>query len=175
MSGAEKIYTVNDSDTEKGKVTLKEQGNNAVFAGNTTPIIIKGSGKITINPSDEEATTLNGEHNYLVGSNNGTLSVYQGDGKYIFNWDGSDPSSVGFYKANNGTLGAHKAYLNLSALGSREFYGFDFDEPTGIEAVESNPETVKENAREYYNLNGQRVMNPSKGLYIVNGKKVIIK
>ena len=28
---------------------------------------------------------------------------------------------------------------------------------------------------EYYNLAGQRAVNPKKGLYIVNGKKVIIK
>lgn len=27
----------------------------------------------------------------------------------------------------------------------------------------------------YYNLNGQRVTHPDKGIYIVNGKKVIIK
>lgn len=27
----------------------------------------------------------------------------------------------------------------------------------------------------YYNLNGQRVSRPSKGIYIVNGKKVIFK
>ena len=27
----------------------------------------------------------------------------------------------------------------------------------------------------YYNLQGQRVDNPSKGLYIKNGKKVLIK
>ena len=27
----------------------------------------------------------------------------------------------------------------------------------------------------FYNLNGQKVQNPTKGLYIVNGKKVIIK
>jgi hypothetical protein len=27
----------------------------------------------------------------------------------------------------------------------------------------------------YYNLNGQRVSQPKKGLYIVNGKKVVIK
>ena len=27
----------------------------------------------------------------------------------------------------------------------------------------------------YYNLNGQRVSHPSKGIYIVNGKKVVIK
>jgi hypothetical protein len=43
-------------------------------------------------------------------------------------------------------------------------------EATGIEAVK----TTKANG-EYYNLAGQRVAQPTKGLYIVNGKKVVIK
>jgi hypothetical protein len=29
--------------------------------------------------------------------------------------------------------------------------------------------------RKYYNLKGQRVLNPKNGIYIVNGKKVFIK
>lgn len=85
---------------------------------------------------------------------------------------------VGFYKVNTtsgNAMGANTAYLSVAVgTSSRSAFFFD-DETTGIEAIDSNSETVKEGAREYYNLNGQRVMNPSKGLYIVNGKKVIIK
>ena len=43
---------------------------------------------------------------------------------------------------------------------------------TGISEME-NIKTVKEDA--FYNLNGQRVMSPQKGLYIKNNKKVIVK
>ena len=44
--------------------------------------------------------------------------------------------------------------------------------PTGI----STPVTFKAPlSNTYYNMAGQRVANPTKGLYIVNGKKVIIK
>ena len=84
---------------------------------------------------------------------------------------------LGFYKNTNAfTVRANSAYLPATSVPgakSRSFISFD-DETTGIEAINSNPETVKENAREYYNLNGQRVTTPTKGLYIVNGKKVII-
>jgi len=45
------------------------------------------------------------------------------------------------------------------------------DETTGIATVE-NASVLNEN---YYNLNGQRIVAPQKGLYIVNGKKVVIK
>ena len=41
---------------------------------------------------------------------------------------------------------------------------------TGIDNVE---QAVK--AADYYNLNGQRIDTPQKGVYVVNGKKVIIK
>lgn len=45
-------------------------------------------------------------------------------------------------------------------------------EPTGIMAV-TKPQTTHHT--EVYNLNGQRVAHPVKGLYIINGKKVVIR
>ena len=45
-------------------------------------------------------------------------------------------------------------------------------EHTGIEEVKSKMEDGK---GEYYDLQGREVAQPAKGLYIVNGKKVIIK
>ena len=48
------------------------------------------------------------------------------------------------------------------------------DDATGIgTTLIDNGELIMENG--VYNLNGQRVMNPTKGLYIVNGKKVVKK
>lgn len=74
------------------------------------------------------------------------------------------------------TFAANKAYFQTSktdVIESRVF-SMTFDgETTGINAVENTKPEVKDNV--YYNLNGQRVANPGKGLYIVNGKKVIIK
>ena len=50
----------------------------------------------------------------------------------------------------------------------------DGGDATGINMV--NGEGLKINGSEvYYNLQGQRVLYPTKGLYVVNGKKVIIK
>jgi hypothetical protein len=40
-----------------------------------------------------------------------------------------------------------------------------------IEAFEAGNKTMGDGM--IYNLNGQRVMKPSKGIYIVNGKKVL--
>ena len=80
-------------------------------------------------------------------------------------------SEGAFHPANAGNLPAGKAYLAISA--SAPILNLDFGgETTGINAV--NGSEFKVNG-EYYNLAGQRVANPTKGLYIVNGKKVIIK
>ena len=46
------------------------------------------------------------------------------------------------------------------------------NESTGVSATLMDSEKVNS---EVYNLAGQRVVNPSKGLYIVNGKKVLVK
>jgi hypothetical protein len=45
------------------------------------------------------------------------------------------------------------------------------DTTTKIETASASAEESKI----YYNLQGQRVENPSKGIYILNGKKVLIK
>ena len=82
----------------------------------------------------------------------------------------SGDNGVGFYKTVNAfTVGANTAYLPADVAEGRMFIGLD-NETTGInEAVVNGAQTGT------YNLNGQRVAQPTKGLYIVNGKKVIIK
>ena len=86
----------------------------------------------------------------------------------------SDPMEFQKISTAGVKLPAGKAYLEASASafssGARLNISFD-DAATGIENV--NRETTTNNG--CYNLNGQRVENPTKGLYIVNGKKVIIK
>ena len=71
------------------------------------------------------------------------------------------------------TVPAGKAYLLASDISSpAPVLNFGFDDATGINAVIGEGFTVN---GEFYNLNGQRVAQPTKGLYIVNGKKVVIK
>ena len=81
---------------------------------------------------------------------------------------------VGFYKTNKEfTVGANTAYIAAQSGDARSFIGFDFDDntTTAIEGVA----TVKESNGEIYNLQGQRVVKAQKGLYIIDGKKVILK
>jgi hypothetical protein len=82
---------------------------------------------------------------------------------------------VGFYKlADGSTLGYGKAYLWYDGSSSSSFFGFDgettsISEESRVKSEEFAP------AAAVYDLQGRRVAQPTKGLYIVNGKKVAIK
>ena len=90
---------------------------------------------------------------------------------FILNNNGANGS--GFYLANNKTVAAGKAYLRVptESAGKLSFFSLD----GSITAIEGVQAEAAEGEKVYYNLNGQRVANPSKGLYIVGGKKVIVK
>ena len=91
------------------------------------------------------------------------------DGKMFVLHDGSQ--GVGFYRLKSGkTLGIGKAYLYYDGALARDFFGFGAI--AGINEVIEQDEEVR---GEYYDLQGRRVAQPTKGLYIVKGKKVIIK
>ena len=92
-----------------------------------------------------------------------------------------DANNYGLYKLNSTgvTMPAGKAYLeidNSSAARVFDFLNFDFgDGETTSISEELRMKSEESAAAPVYNLNGQRVAQPQKGLYIVNGKKVIIK
>ena len=82
---------------------------------------------------------------------------------------------VGFY-TYTGTIPAHRAYLVVAGGPSlsRGFLGFgDDDNTTGISLPEA---VVIENDGPIYDLSGRRIIGqPQKGIYVKNGKKVVIK
>ena len=79
---------------------------------------------------------------------------------------------VGFYRMATGkTLGVGKAYLTYDGALAPEFLGFG-NETTAISTIEKMRNVENET---FYDLQGRRVAQPTKGLYIVNGKKVVIK
>ena len=81
-----------------------------------------------------------------------------------------DSGNAQFTLMNAGELAAGKAYLDLTSSGARELRVVFADEATGINASVVKSETVSKGV---YDLQGRRVASPTKGLYIVNGKKVI--
>lgn len=149
--------------------------------------ILKGNpGTYTFSKIDLIAEFDNAwSNNKLKGSF--TNTYVQGDAYVLSAPDGVE--SVGLYKAmlnknENGEAGtthfknnAGKAYLPASALSaeaaeSRFFlFGFGDGEETGITETENG--LVKTENTVVYDLAGRRVQGAQKGIFIVNGKKVV--
>jgi len=92
---------------------------------------------------------------------------------------GAKDGKLGFYQyyspsfADNTTLAASKAFLVLDEAASARGLVFTFgDSTTGVDDVRGK---MEEGRNEYFNLNGQRINKPTKGLYIVNGRKLLVK
>ena len=137
---------------------------NKVPAG--TPIVLKSTSlgadiDVSVAASTDDVST----NKLKIGD--GATSI-GGDGK----WD-YILSNGKFYHASAGVLPAGKCYLHLDAAPEANELTMDFGEGdvTAINKVEA----AKQNVGEFYNLAGQRVAQPTKGLYITNGKKVIVK
>ena len=127
--------------------------------GANKAVLLKGEGAKTATVLNEAPEAVTNE---LAISNGGSV-----DGFVLAKKNGT----VGFYKWNGGSLTSGKVYLPTPA-GARDYLEFSFDDTTSLTLVNSEKSTVN---NEYYNLAGQRVAQPTKGLYIVNGRKVVIK
>ena len=78
-----------------------------------------------------------------------------------------------FVRSKSGTLAAGKCYLDVSSSSPSPAPSLVLEAtPTGIEEIEMR-DTRTDN--QFYDLSGRKISHPTKGLYIVNGKKIIIK
>lgn len=119
-----------------------------------------------------------------------TMLPYESDGyaNFLFSfqkkYDSDTQSTIGFFKAGKANNPINTAYLQVPAdflTGSSQSVkgwtiSFDFndDEITGIMDVEV--ENANELPQGYYTLQGMKIDKPlTKGIYIYNGKKIIIK
>ncbi len=149
--------------SEISGTTIKfQQVTGAVAAG--TGVLLKGEAGETVYPvAAAEGTTLS--DNLLEGI---TSATEVNSGEYY------GLSGNKFVSVNAGTVPAGKALLPaVQVSGARELT-FSFEgETTGISAsLNDKAEMANE---KFYNLAGQRVAQPTKGLYIMNGKKVMFK
>ena len=158
-------YTV--TAVNNGYVTLTQV--TGVLPANTGVIVKAAEANYTFAYSTDEAADVTG--NLLKG----TVTDKNIEGEaYVL---GVVEGKVGLYKAAmTGTSwknNANKAYLPMSAVANKsaEFFGFDWDGTTGVENV------VVENASNViYDLTGRRVEAiTAPGIYIVGGKKVLVK
>ena len=151
----------------KVKFTLFNQ---AVPAG--TGMLVGGKANGSVNLPIADASAAVSDNAFLVNASGKTFTA-EANTTYYALINGSSPLTFGTFEPATLAFPATKAYLKVpSAAGARLTAVFGDDEATGIQTVQGTQNTDN---GEYYNLKGQRVATPQKGLYIVNGKKMLMK
>ena len=170
----------NVREGEEGAYTCSMQPI-AIF-GNTlkagTPVIVKAEARdytLSITMSDNGAkTSLPGS---LLRGNFMKQELVQGTDVKKFILMNKD-QGLGFYRMQaSGTIGANKCWMEWTTpAGQAEArsFVFSFDEETGIDDVISSGQSQDNASHLIYNMAGQRLNAPQKGLNIIGGKRVIV-
>ena len=169
-----------DANGETGTMTLASTGTK--LYKNVPTLIQRASTTQALEAVAEQATYTDGEtirgamHGYFHGTAVGETFQQQAANMNTFFVlrDGA------FIKATPTTIAAHRCWLAIpkgsgqsaQSASSLVFNIIEEGNTTGVNDVRSKMEDVR---GEYYNLAGQRVAQPTKGIYISNGKKVIVK
>ena len=134
-------------------------------------ILAGDAGTITMLPAAGETTADISDEN-VMGHSAGAAKVLTAYSGYILAGGSQGP---GFYATAAGTLAMNKAYLALSGtdLTGMRSVVIRFPGLTDIDRVTVDGMGLDDAV--IYDLSGRRVDNPSRGIYIVNGKKVLIK
>ncbi len=160
------VYTAT-LNNEKTELVLHEVTNKIVPSGNA--VILKST-----NSTPELSTTLESgtagdfTSNVLQGSETTipTSSITTGT-VYTLAYENS---TLGFYRYTGSELSARKAFLTIPA--ASRVLRIVIGDANGISSLATDSPRGNDS---YYDMQGRRVEHPTKGLYIVNGKKVVIK
>lgn len=165
-----KAYTIGSADgtaltlTQKDKVAKDEPVllySNTESDSQTIPAI--ADGEATVDATNKLVAGDGNTHTYEVGVTE----------HYILYTVGEKP---GFYQANNSLVAKGKAYLDLTGVGGgARIMNFDLFMEDGVATGIAEMKSVNAENNGFFNLRGQRVAQPQKGLYIMNGKKVVVK
>lgn len=160
-----KVYTAKVNE-DKSAVVLTEVPAGSVIAKGTPVLVGAEAGSYTFAASADEAETLG--NNDLKAATADT----KGDGSTIYALVEQDGKAVFAPLVEGVAVSVGHAYLELPAASATRFYSIQFGgETTGINEV--NAAAKADGA--YYTLQGVKTSKAAKGIYIHNGKKVVIK
>ena len=162
-------YTISSTDGQTLTLTKKDK-----VAKGEPVLLYNASGSASENiPAIAESEATKDNDNKLKQGTGSALTWAETTAEYYV-LVVSEGYTPGFYRANNNTVAATRAYLDLTGLPAtaRSFsLNFNDQEPTGIGAT-LNDVIINSNV---YDLQGRRVAQPQRGLYIMNGRKVVVR
>ena len=137
-----------------------------------TGVLLVGTAGETYNiPVVTSGSDISSSNDFLVNSTGGTFDAESGY-TYFGLAKNSNPLYFATFAPGSVAIPTNKAYLKVAVAEARQLTCvFDDEETTGIKAVSDS--LFMDSG--YYNLAGQRVAQPTKGLYIVNGKKYVVR
>lgn len=160
-----KVYTAKVNE-DKSAVVLTEVPAGSVIAKGTPVLVGAEEGSYTFAASANEAAPV--ADNDLKAAAADT----KGDGSTIYALVEQDGKAVFAPLKEGVAVSLGHAYLELPAASATRFYSIQFGgETTGINEV--NAAAKADGA--YYTLQGVKTSKAAKGIYIHNGKKVVIK
>lgn len=147
--------------TDKGAGTVTLTTIDEVPSG--TPVILKTSA------ANHQMTLTKATPDAYTGTNYLKVTT-AGDAVDAYRLGYNSTDGVAFYPWAVASAPAGVIYLDLPSTARALTFVFD-DETTGISEVSGS----KVLGTQYFDLQGRKIANPTKGLYIVNGRKVIVK
>lgn len=168
--GSVKAYYAKEDGVNEKYISLTEYTGEALPA-NQGFILVGETGEKVMRPAASETTTDISSEN-LLGNSAGADKDMTGISAYILT---GGAQGAGFYNCSGGTLAMNKAYMVKDATteGASLSIEIRFPGMTGIDEVLNENETSGSQA--IYDLSGRKVENPTRGIYIVNGKKMLVK
>lgn len=162
------------ASTAEGDVLTLQEITDGIIPANTGALLTKDGGGLVNLTITTTSNTYAG--NKLTGST-AERSGFTAKDTYVL---ASKSGKVGLYPSTLTIVPSNKAYLlktniTTSASGEAQMMNFVVDGMvTGINTVENNANKTDNNT--YYDLNGRRVLYPTRGIYVKgNGQKVFIK
>lgn len=153
-------------DKANSSVTLNKITSGIVPANTGVILRLTTSGNYELTPCTTAETASSDLQGKLVDTAVSTISSTP----YVLSIYNGSPA---FQQYNGTTLRANKAYLILPSEAKSYTMSFDDDSTMGVDNVENNNSRISSST--YYNLSGQRVASNTKGIIIINGKKIINK
>ncbi len=160
-----KVYTAKVNEA-KSAVLLTEVSAGSVIAKGTPVLVGAEAGSYTFEASADEVATI-GDNDLKAAT-----ADTKGNGSTIYALVEQDGKAVFAPLVEGVAVSVGHAYLELPAASATRFYSIQFGgETTGINEV--NAAAKADGA--YYTLQGVKTSKAAKGIYIHNGKKVVIK